>query len=76
MGANFDEPQIRIIFYKEDGTEDGNLRIATSDGSQLVNPTPKALQDHSGGENDFWKVQKYDSDNDVIIINYVHFITS
>ena len=60
--------QIRIMFYTEDGLINGYLRIARDDGSSLVNPTPFAVQEYSGGENDFWTVRKYDEQNSKYVL--------
>lgn len=68
MGANSDLTQIRISFYKENGVIDGNLRIAKSDGSGLVNPTAGAIQKYSAGENDFWAIRVYDTDTKEFVV--------
>ena len=68
LGTNYHSTQVRISFYKEDGTLDGHLMLAKNDGTGLSHPTPNRIHIDSNGENDFWKLQVYDIENNQYVI--------
>ena len=68
LGTDYSATQLRISFYREDGTLDGNLRIANSRGTSLPHPSPLIVENESLGENDFWKVQMFNqTDNQYVL---------
>src|SRR5690625_4258895 len=76
MGSNSKFLQIRIFFYKKDGSVDGSLKVADRRGTNLHDPTASAVQLNSSGENDFWAVRNYDEQNNEYALTMKRSLTA